>query len=186
MKKSILLLLSVGIISICPTELKAQEPNVPPCHDSYGIIYPPVEIDPATDPNEALMTIENTSGCTKIQLQFFVTVTYFIEYELPQTETKNITLNLTEGQTSLTIGQIRSLLPLANLSYPITLRNISLNIGIDEVYQENGHIYPDHDFDSITIMSSGTAKPCDCLHFVFDWSNRKVLITRPVPPCDPL
>jgi len=183
MKKSILLLLSVGIIGICLTELKAQDPNVPPGHDSYGIIYPPVVVDP-TDPDGDLITIENTSGCNKIQLQFYMTVTWSDENEIVHTETKAKIINLEAGQSSLTTSQIKALFNA--YYYGFTLSNISLNISIDEVYQEDGHIYPDPNMNSITISTAGKEKPCDCLHFIFDWTNRKIIITRPVPPCEAL
>lgn len=175
------LLAFTGIFLVCAiVALKPKEVNVPPGHDSWGKLQPPDKIDPNWPTEQPYLTIENTSGCDQISLKFYLTA----NDENGITYTNSVTVD-NNSNNVLTIGSIKNALrDYLDDKQIISIINLSLDVLIGG--RSIGYfIYPYPPNNSTTRSVTGLSKPCDCLNVLFDKTNNRVVISRPVPPCAP-
>lgn len=179
MKKITKLFASIALFAAV-VAMSPKSVNVPPGHDTYGVLPGPQPvIDPPQLDDENFFTIENTSGCKDVKLQFWITAS--------NSDGKVMTMPFEVDASSggLTIGNLRVLFgqPI-DLGPIFTINNVSFDVKIGGDYM-GYFMYPNAPYNSQTYSSPDKAKPCDCLHFKFDYEQKKILISRPVPPCKP-
>lgn len=95
--------------------------------------------------------------------------------------TEQIIISASSG--GLTIKNLRDLF-FDGLGDTFTLNNVSFDVIIGGNHM-GYFMYPNAPYNSQTYSSPDKVKPCDCLHFKFDYEQKKILISRPVPPCNP-
>lgn len=95
--------------------------------------------------------------------------------------TEQIIISASSG--GLTLKNLRDLF-FDGLGDTFTLNNVFFDVIIGGNHM-GYFMYPNAPYNSQTYSSPDKAKPCDCLHFKFDYEQKKILISRPVPPCNP-